>query len=348
MAGAVVALGSKGWVETQIRAALTAQGLADASFTVESFGPSGITFKDVNLGEKIPLRFDRMTIGYSIKDLLKKQVHALKIDQMQVKQGQVEITVSDTVFKFEPSPAPDSWQGTWTAKKIEIANAPLPLPDLMGAGSFLIADSRPSLKGEFKSDDASHHAMIDVNPSQVTVVEASFPWNGGRLAAHNAVLPLDGKPMYLTLEVQSVPMDAIMRLLTSDRAKASGAVSGKVPISREKDGTLVFRSGSLKAEGSGTLILAPDAIPGDNQQVGIVRDVLSNFHYEQFTILLDSGQDKKLSILLQLSGNNPDAYNGRPVKLNVNLTGDVLSMVQQSIVPMTDPKQLLKQDDHAK
>lgn len=81
--------------------------------------------------------------------------------------------------------------------------------------------------------------------------------------------------------------------------------------------------------------------------MALVRDILKNFHYTNFAMGINSGKDDKLSMLLQLSGNNPEVYNGREVKLNVNLTGDLLSVIRQSMMSVSDPQQLMK-DSHAK
>ena len=58
----------------------------------------------------------------------------------------------------------------------------------------------------------------------------------------------------------------------------------------------------------------------------------------------DSQEDKS-KITLTLEGNNPEAFEGRPIKLNVNIGGDVLPLIQQSILPLNDVKQLLDLQD---
>jgi len=154
-------------------------------------------------------------------------------------------------------------------------------------------------------------------------------------------------PVNLIVHLEKAQLNDILRGLTSNRASATGLVSGVVPVRLETDGHFVIGKSKLQAERAGTIILAPDAIPGDNEQVTLVREIMKNLHYSQFSMALETEKDKQLSILLSLSGNNPDVYNGREVRLNVHLSGDLLDLLQQSIMPIADPKQLLK-DEHAK
>lgn len=143
--------------------------------------------------------------------------------------------------------------------------------------------------------------------------------------------------------VNNVPLALIMKLITAGRADATGTVSGTLPLTYHEDGSITVKNGVLTASKGGSVKVAPEAIPGDNDQVDVVRAVLTDFRYDTFTMTLDSDKDKKLSILLQLHGNNPSAYNGREVKLNVRLQGDLLDVYKENITAITNPTKLLEQ-----
>ena len=51
--------------------------------------------------------------------------------------------------------------------------------------------------------------------------------------------------------------------------------------------------------------------------------------------------------MMTLQGNNPKVYKGKPVKLNVHLTGDILDVVRQSMLT-SNPTKLLQQGEHDK
>ena len=75
---------------------------------------------------------------------------------------------------------------------------------------------------------------------------------------------------------------------------------------------------------------------------------MKNLHYTVLSIGMDSDKNHKLSAVLAVEGNNPDVANGRPVKLNVHLNGDLLDFIQQSLMSLIDPHMFIKQDLHAK
>ena len=134
-----------------------------------------------------------------------------------------------------------------------------------------------------------------------------------------------------------------MQILTRERVSATGSVSGDLPLIIERNGNFSFGKGKLQADSPGTITLPPDAIPGDNAQIAMTRDILKNFHYKILSLSISSGMDGKTPILITLEGNNPDMYNGKPVKINVRLSGDVLNLIRQNVLFLTDPKSILKQ-----
>lgn len=175
------------------------------------------------------------------------------------------------------------------------------------------------------------------------IVKAGMPWKEGRLAAENVAVQLKGdKPVKLALEVSNVSIAELMGALTGDRVSATGAISGTLPVLVKRIGEIQLLQGELKAGGPGSITMPPDVIPGDNEQVALVRQILENLQYTSLSITTSVGEDGETGVLMTLEGNNPKVYDGRPVKLNVNLTGDVLEFIQQNILLLTSPETLLK------
>ncbi|MCB1681467.1 MAG: YdbH domain-containing protein, partial [Alphaproteobacteria bacterium] len=52
---------------------------------------------------------------------------------------------------------------------------------------------------------------------------------------------------------------------------------------------------------------------------------------------------KGLAIILRIEGNNPKVENGRPVILNIRLTGDLLDFITSSAIVFTSPQTLIQQ-----
>jgi len=103
-----------------------------------------------------------------------------------------------------------------------------------------------------------------------------------------------------------------------------------VPLTIARDGAVQVGKTALNADAPGTIALAPEAIPGDNAQVALVRDVLKNLHYTLLAVGLDTAPDGSLQAALAVSGKNPDVENGRPIKLQVHLSGDLLNLIAQN------------------
>jgi hypothetical protein len=185
--------------------------------------------------------------------------------------------------------------------------------------------------------------------SKATLAEASGAWSGGSFLISDADIAWAGVQRFRgAIKVKSVPFGPLLKAATGGRADATGIVSGVLPMTIYADGTFFLKQATLKAEKPGTFHMSPDLISGENNQLIQVREALTNFHYSELELTATSDKTKKLSMLLKLYGNNPKVYNGRAVKLNVRVQGDLLSLFQQSVLPIANPKQFLEQKSDAK
>jgi len=135
----------------------------------------------------------------------------------------------------------------------------------------------------------------------------------------------------------------LLRQLTGEKASGTGEISGTLPVTIGADGSIVIANGALQAEKPGMIVLPPDVIPGDNENVALARDVMKNLHYNVLSVRVDNDKNDRISVLMNVEGNNPDVYGGKAVKLNVHLTGDVLDFIRQNVLALTNPEKLLEQ-----
>lgn len=341
--------------EKLLKDKLAQQGISNFDFSVDDVGLSHITLKNIAITAKQPIYIDQLTLDYSLSEILYGQFKTLTLAQAKFKTDMAEVTVNNIRLVFSPSQKPQHWQGSWEIASLLIDKASLDLPSFAGSGNFAADMSAVQMEGAFKDKDSAYKTAFDIsysldksNPSQLKVTSAYLPWNEGVISASNIIVPLSANiPFRFVLQLQRISLDALMQLLTANRAKATGVVTGTIPIVVGETGELSIQSAELRAEKSGVISLAPEAIPGENEQVELVRSVLANFHYITFSLGLQTGEDKKLSMLLQLSGNNPEVYNGKEVNLKVRLNGDLLNLLKENILPTLDPKQFLKEDNHA-
>ncbi len=249
-----------------------------------------------------------------------------------------------------------AWKGNWETTAIDIKGQDSLIPSLKGAGTIVASTDNIIIEGDFNSADKTTHASFSVTyplnapeKAQCRLISAVLPWNKGVISIKNTLIPLSGKDnIHMTLNVEHVPVNALMTMLTGKETMATGEVSGSIPLTIKPDGQIAIGQGKLQTAQPGIITLSPETIPGDNEQVALVRDIMKNLHYNLLSISLEGDANKKLSVMMAVEGNNPDVANGRPVKLGVHLTGDLLNFVQQSLLSLLDPKMFLKQNPNLK
>ncbi len=312
---AVLALPWKNMIGQEIASILEAYGFKDVHVTVSGAGLSHLSLKDIRMRK----------------------------DALEISTASADVTGN-------PDETYRKWNGRWEVSDIHIQGTNFPVPVMQGAGTLQLQPDNVLFQGRVKNADEKYNAEFTLSyavkspeKSTLAITRAVMPWNGGKLSLHNTKLPLvRGQDSTFKVEVNQISVNVLIQLLTGSRASATGVVSGALPVTVTKDGAILLGEGNLQAENPGTISMQPDAIPGDNQQVALLRDVLKDFHYTTLTIHISGDKSDKLSVLMSLSGMNPQVYSGRQVKLNVHLSGDLVNLVQQNIAPFTNPEKFLK------
>ncbi|MCB1592437.1 MAG: YdbH domain-containing protein [Alphaproteobacteria bacterium] len=245
------------------------------------------------------------------------------------------------------------WEGTWSLKSMTAhqqgAQEDIPPADLSGT---LSADEKTlivtgKIKGENKSyNGAFKYAYPFAEPQKATLVLSDFsmPWQDGVLTTRNVNIPLSGnKPYTLDLKIAKASIAKLMQDFTGEYVKATGTISGSFPVRIGQDGKITVGKGTLSADEPGQLSMPPESIPGEGAQMQLTRDILEQFNYKLLSLTTEQEGKDGLAIILRIEGNNPKVENGRPVILNIRLTGDLLDFITSSAIVFTSPQTLLKQ-----
>ncbi len=321
LALAAVALPWKNAAQNKLIGLFESQGFTQVRMTLFEIGPTRAALKDI----------------------------AFKKDDLSISAAHAAATGAFNT-------ADKRWDGQWKIDNIQITKASAPFPVFNGKGSLSLQYGQAATKGRFLSAaDATQFTFeltyVIANPdkSTLTITEFSMPWSGGTLSAKNVSIPFKTKfPIDMNLKVDQVSADALMQQLTGKRATATGVISGTLPVTIVSGDSFVIHEGRLQSMTPGILALSPDVIPGDNPQVALVREILKDFHYTSLSLILNSGKDGASQARLTLEGQNPQVQQGRAVKMNVNLNGDVLGFAQQNLMWLTDPKKIMEQEKNAK
>ena len=233
----------------------------------------------------------------------------------------------------------------WAVKSLSVTGIPYALPPLTGTGNYYMKDKKPVVTGELHDEQLTHRAELTVTSTVALLENIRVQWQEALLSAEEVVIALnEKKPIYIPLQMKNLPLSTLLSLVSSDKATGSGVVSGKVDIVVKPDGSFLFDDGKFAAGNTGLIQLSPGMLPGEGAQMDIARTALANFHYKDLSLVLDQDAQRKALIRLNLEGNNPDALNGRAIKLQVNFTGDVLELLQQTILPMANPADLIEKE----
>lgn len=343
--GLAVALPLKAHLERQLVGFLQAQGIEGAAVHIARVGLHEAVLEDIALGADGLFSINRVTINYSLDDLRRLRPGALQVKDVMIRAGRMQFHADEGSFAADTDGSASNWRGSWTLSGVTIEGGPEGIPPLEGEGKLSVAQDNVNLQGTFADAEDNYRAEFAfTRPGDILRISfARIPWQGGEVSLKDTDVALrDATDYRLILHVKRVALSGLLKAATGDRADATGTVSGSVPLVIEKDGSIAPGIGVLSADGGGVISLSPDALPGDAAQMGLVRDVLKNFHYSSLSLSTGGVADGKPTLALTLEGNNPEVYGGRAVKLNVNLSGDVLDFLRHNVTLLTDPSSTLR------
>lgn len=140
-------------------------------------------------------------------------------------------------------------------------------------------------------------------------------------------------PLKLSLGVHAVDMAALSKIADIDGLKANGRLSGTIPLTYSTKG-ITFGKSTLKSDKGGTFAYKPAQFPsslaGEDERMKTVQQALGDFHFSILDMELSGDMDGKMKTTLKAEGTSP-AFGDRPIKLNLNLDGDLGKVVKQAL-----------------
>lgn len=137
----------------------------------------------------------------------------------------------------------------------------------------------------------------------------------------------------MILKAEQLDLNALLGLTPLDELTGEGRIDGTLPLTIGE--AAAIDAGELAATGPGVLRYTPSAVPGvlqaGGESVRLMLQALENFRYDALKITLDGRTDGATAIGLHLRGANPDLYDGHPVEFNLNLDGNLASLVQTNL-----------------
>lgn len=233
--------------------------------------------------------------------------------------------------------------GSWTLSALDVSGMKYDLPPLSGSGRLSSANGEVRVNGHLEDAKKTHKGDFTVTDKTALLENIYVEAFDAKLKSSQIVIHLNQKKaIYVPLQVSNLDLEKLLEMLAKEKASGTGVVNGKVDLVIYPGGRIGIGGGGLGTTGNGIIRIDPSLLPGDNDRLAEARVALSNFYYNNVSITSSQDTKGRTAIHLKIEGNNPEAFDGRPIKLNVNLTGDVLELLQQTLLPLANPTEYLK------
>lgn len=169
----------------------------------------------------------------------------------------------------------------------------------------------------------------------IALETARFDLAGGTLNAAPTRIPTNDTPWRLLLTLDSASLPQLLEGIPLENFSITGSVSGIVPL--EIGDTIRVDGAFLETDGPGTIrynpAAAPETLPtlASPDGVQLLLLALADFHYESLTARISGPIDGDMTLELSIDGANPALYDGYPIALNLNLSGALNEILQQSL-----------------
>ncbi|MCP3986037.1 MAG: hypothetical protein GY723_16770, partial [bacterium] len=144
----------------------------------------------------------------------------------------------------------------------------------------------------------------------------------------------DSDSNQVTLHADELDLGTLLEQVQMEGLSGSGQLAGLVPIFQHGD-QIRIEGGRLAAAGPGRIRLAPGAVlgaaAGQREELGMVFDVLEDFHFEALSMDLDGDTRGELDLMVHLKGSNPNFEGGRAVEFNLNLEAHLADLVRTGL-----------------
>jgi Dicarboxylate transport len=169
---------------------------------------------------------------------------------------------------------------------------------------------------------------------RLVIESARLALTGGEVSMPKVAFDLTDPQADLALTVKDVDLGELLQLAQVEGLAGTGKLTGRIPVSLTGQ-SIAIHQASLAATGPGTLRYVPtqsaSALLGSSESVAMALQALSNFEYKELTLTLDREPGGDTVALLHVKGSNPKFYDGYPVELNLNVSGKLDEILDQSL-----------------
>ncbi|HET6469017.1 MAG TPA: YdbH domain-containing protein [Geminicoccaceae bacterium] len=176
--------------------------------------------------------------------------------------------------------------------------------------------------------------------------ELAFELAGGRLSAGPLDVPLGAGAVELVLTAQGLELGRLLELVELEGLTGTGTIDGRLPVEVVLGEGVAVRGGRLESRGPGVIRYAPATPPAGlaagGASVDLMLQALRDFRYDSLSMTLDGRTEGEMLAGLKVAGRNPELYGGYPVEFNLNLEGQLASIVRRGIDAYQIPESIAR------
>lgn len=186
--------------------------------------------------------------------------------------------------------------------------------------------------------------LFEYESPKLMVRKTKFSWNRAIIEAGLFTVDMKNNQVEdLNFSVKNLSFQKMLKLVLQEKIQANGVLAGSIPVIF--DGKRVsIKNGLLKSSGKGHLSYLVEKGMGlsavNHPSVNLLLEYLKDFYYDEVALKFNSDRDYNLSVNLSLLGRNPQVYDGRPLKLNVNLNFNLWDIFVYALRYINIPKTL--------
>ncbi|TVS09855.1 MAG: hypothetical protein EA417_19720 [Gammaproteobacteria bacterium] len=154
---------------------------------------------------------------------------------------------------------------------------------------------------------------------------------GGEVRMPRGELNVPSGTGYFPLAVTGVELGALLGLMQDPALDGHGTLDGSLPL-RLRDWQPALEQGWLTARAPGGMLayaVANNVLEGIEQPaLKLALRAVRDLRYERLASRVDYADDGTLTFAVDLFGSNPDIEGGRPIQLNLNVTQNLLQLLQ--------------------
>ena len=200
--------------------------------------------------------------------------------------------------------------------------------------------------GETVSDFKLSHTMK--SKEKLYIDSMSWSYKGAKFT----ILPttVTKSPLAITptsIEIKGLKVETLLKLIYDQGVYATGAIEGTLPV-QVTNSTPTVKKGSLTSNEKGVIrVRPPGSKPPDPKEIPtdtakILKNYLYDFRYSKINASISTDQNYDLGMTLSIFGNNPGYLDGKPLKLSVNLSLNILGMIKSAMASYDLPEGLKK------